>query len=200
MTTSHADQPLGLRERKKARTRTAIQDAALRLYLEHGYEATTIEQIAEAAEVSPSTFFRYFPTKPETVLYDRYDPILLESFVHQPAELTPLAAIRAAMRDVLDHLDPADLELEQTRWKLVARVPELRAAVTERMIPMAGMLADAVAKRVGREPDDFAIRTWTGAVIGALYASFLTALDDPDGDFLTAIDAGITLLEDGLPL
>lgn len=103
------------------------------------------------------------------------------------------------MHHVMDQLDPADFELEQTRWKLVARVPELRAA-TKRMIPMAGMRADAVATRVGRDPDDLAVRTWTGALIGALYAAFLAALDDPDGDFLTAIEAGIKLLEDGLPL
>lgn len=55
--------PVGLRERKKAKTKAAIQQHALRLFRQQGYQATTVEQIAEAAEVSPSTFFRYFPPR-----------------------------------------------------------------------------------------------------------------------------------------
>ena len=74
----------GLRERKKARTRFAIQQEALRLFREQGYGATTVEQIAEAAEVSPSTFFRYFQTKDALVLTDDYDPIMVERFRAQP--------------------------------------------------------------------------------------------------------------------
>ena len=64
----------GLRERKKAKTRAAIQQHALRLFQVKGYTATTVEEIAEAAEVSPSTFFRYFPTKEDIILYDINGP------------------------------------------------------------------------------------------------------------------------------
>ena len=79
------DQPRpSLRERKKAKTRAAIQEHALRLFMEQGYEQTTVEQIADAAEVSPSTFFRYFPTKEDVVMYDAFDPLMVEAFRAQP--------------------------------------------------------------------------------------------------------------------
>ena len=85
-----ADRPKpGLRERKKAKTRAAIQEVALRLFERQGYEATTIEQIAEAAEVSPSTFFRYFGSKEDVVVYDALDPILIEAWRKQPRRLGP---------------------------------------------------------------------------------------------------------------
>jgi AcrR family transcriptional regulator len=84
----------GLRERKKAKTRRTIQEHALRLFAEQGYEATTVDQIAEAAEISPSTFFRYFATKEDVVIEDDYDPLLIRAFIAQPASLSPVAAFR----------------------------------------------------------------------------------------------------------
>src|SRR5438309_1930906 len=88
----------GLRERKKARTRAEIQRHALRLFRRQGYEATTISQIAEAAEVSESTFFRYFPTKEDVVLWDEFDPVIVDAFRSQPVALGPIPALRAAFR------------------------------------------------------------------------------------------------------
>ena len=63
----------GLRDRKKQKTRWSIQEHALRLFQEHGYDQTTVDQIAAAAEISPSTFFRYFKTKEDVVVQDEYD-------------------------------------------------------------------------------------------------------------------------------
>ena len=88
----------GLRERKKARTRASLREHALRLFREQGYQRTTVEQIAAAAEVSPSTFFRYFPTKEDLVLQDDMDTRMVEAFERQPPGLTPIAALRGAIR------------------------------------------------------------------------------------------------------
>src|ERR687897_2381320 len=91
----------GLRERKKARTRAEIQRQALRLFRERGYEATTVARIAEAAEVSESTFFRYFPTKEDVVLWDEFDPLIFEAFRERPPELSPVRALRGAIREAM---------------------------------------------------------------------------------------------------
>ncbi len=100
--------PEGLRERKKARTRAAIREHALRLFREQGYSGTTVEQIADAAEVSPATFFRYFPTKEDVVLQDDFDIITLAALAAQPAELSPVAAFRAAAAAAWRQLSPED--------------------------------------------------------------------------------------------
>lgn len=86
--TAQQPQP-GLRERKKLKTRTAIRGAAFRLIAKQGYEATTVEQIAEASEVSPSTVFRYFPTKEDIVLTDEYDPVMASVLRSRPAGESP---------------------------------------------------------------------------------------------------------------
>ena len=74
-----------LRERKKLKTRESIQREAMRLIQKQGYDKTTIEQIAAAVEVSPSTFFNYFPSKEDVVLYDAYDPVIIPLLSERPA-------------------------------------------------------------------------------------------------------------------
>lgn len=188
-----------MRERKKARTRAAIQSQALRLFTAQGYAETTIEQIAAAAEVSQSTFFRYFPTKEDTVLYDRLDPVLMRAFVEQPAELTPLQAVRAACAQVFARLDAEESELERARQRLVFSVPELRNRMIEHIAAGLGMLAEAAAERAGRDPGDFTVRVWSGAVIGVVFAAYFSAAEAPE-NLVDVIDKAVTLLEDGLPL
>ena len=116
-----------LRERKKARTRAAIREHALRLFREQGYQATTVEQIAAAAEVSPSTFFRYFPTKEDVVLRDDFDDRALAAFERQPPSMTPLAALRAAIRETVATLTPEEWDEFRQTAALSVTVPEVRA-------------------------------------------------------------------------
>jgi AcrR family transcriptional regulator len=198
---SNGERPaVGLRERKKARTKAAIREHAMRLFQKQGYQATTVEQIAEAAEVSPSTFFRYFPTKEDVVLTDDYDPLILAAFRAQPAELSPVAALRAAMRAVFAGLPPEQVELERERLALIQSVPELRAAMLDGLRATIQLIAEAMAERVGRRPDEFAVRTLAGAVLGVVLASSFAAAEDPGADVFARIDAGLAQLEAGLPL
>lgn len=190
----------GLRERKKAKTRVAIQQHAMRLFREQGYEATTIEQIVDAVEVSPSTFFRYFPTKEDVVLYDNLDPLMMAAFEAQPAELTAAQALRAAMRDVFAALPDDELQDVRDRIGLVAAVPELRARALDEIVRTIRMFSEVVARRVGRPSDDFAVLTFTGALIGIAMAVMLAVMDDPQRDFVALFDAGLTQLESGLTL
>ncbi len=195
------DQPaVGLRERKKAKTKAAIREHALRLFNEQGYQATTVEQIAEAAEVSPSTFFRYFPSKEDVVLQDDYDPLLVAAFRAQPAELSPVAALRGAMRAVFAGMPAEQMELERERQALVVSEPELRAGALDGLGATIQLVAEVVAERVGRRPDELAVRTFAGAVLGVLLASLFAAAEDPTVDIFARIDDGLAHLEAGLPL
>ncbi len=191
---------VGLRERKKARTRAAIQEHALRLFAQQGYQATTVEQIAEAAEVSPSTFFRYFPTKEDVVLYDVLDPPVLAAFRAQPAELSPIQALRGAMRAVFAELPAEELEVQQQRDRLVRSVPELRARMLDEFARNLDLLAELVAERVGRRADELAVRTLAGAVIGVGIAAWFTAGDQTMTDSIAMLDASLAQLEAGLTL
>ncbi len=199
MTSSPAE-PTGLRERKKAKTRAAIQEHALRLFREQGYAATTVDQIAAAAEISPSTFFRYFPTKEATVLFDQLDPVLMRVAAAQPAELSPTAAMRKTLREVFDTLPRDEWERERDRQLLVFNEPELRGAILEQYADGLGMIADVAAQRTGRSPDDFEVRNWAGAVIGVILAAFYRAGSDPFKNYIELIDEGFAHLEAGLPL
>lgn len=191
---------MGLRERKKAKTRDAVQRHALRLFREQGYAATTVDQIAAAAEISPSTFFRYFPTKEATVLYDPLDPLLIEVAAAQPPELSPLAALRATIRLASEHLDPEEWARERERQMLVFSVPELRSAMMDLFASGIDVIATLAARRTGRAPDDSEVRNWAGAVVGVILAVFLAPRRTAEDDYLDLIDTALAHLENGLPL
>jgi AcrR family transcriptional regulator len=190
----------GLRERKKAKTRAAIQAEALRLFREQGYEATTIEQIAEAAEFSPSTFFRYFPTKEDVVMYDDLDPAVIAAYRAQPPTLTPVTALRAAMRQVLAQLPPGAIRDMRERFELIMAVPELRSRLLDELVRTIELVAELVAERVGRSSGDLAVRASAGAFIGAVMGVLFTAPTDGSVDYVALLDEVMERVEAGLPL
>jgi len=199
---STAQRP-GLRERKKARTRAAIREHALRLFREQGYDATTVDQIAEAADVSPSTFFRYFPTKEDVVLQDDLDVLAIGAFEAQPPELSPIAAFRAAAKDAFAALGEEDLARLRETTELSLTIPAVRAAAMDELTRTIDLIAEAVARRVGRDPGDFAARNVAGAAVGVILAANMPweqFAHESGADMFERVDAALAHLEAGLPL
>ncbi|MGK5638098.1 TetR/AcrR family transcriptional regulator [Streptomyces sp. URMC 126] len=200
--TSPAAQPgprLGLRERKKIQTRQAIRAAAYRLFEEQGYDATPVDQIAEAADVSPSTVFRYFPTKEDIVLTDEYDPLLEAALRSRPADEPPLRAIRntvlGAMRDILGDDSPE----MRMRNRLIRDVPSLRARSGEGMGKSARMLCSVLAQRTGRPEGDVELRIATTAVLAAMQEALMVWVDEGQtGDPVDYLRRALDVLERGL--
>jgi AcrR family transcriptional regulator len=191
---------LSLRERKKARTRAAIQRHALRLFREQGYEETTVSQIAEAAEVSESTFFRYFPSKEDVVIWDEFDPRFVDLFRAQPADVRPVAAMRNAIREVMTSLTPEQYAAVRERMDLMMTVRELQQTLLAQMAAPMRLVSELVAERTGRRPDEPAVYAVAGAIIGVAFAAMFAFLDKPDGDMAQMLDQALGQLEAGLPL
>ena len=162
----------GLRERKKQKTRESIQRTALRLFEKQGYAETTIEQIAAAVEISPSTFFNYFPTKEDVVLYDAYDPMAIRLFLERPKD----EPLNVGLRKVLEALAAEFQRDERTilaRGRLYMEVPELRSRIGDEVERTQVMVVQMLAERTGRRSDDFELRVTARVVIGAVYEATL---------------------------
>ena len=193
----------GLRERKKARTKTAIQQEALRLFREQGYAATTIEQIADAAEVAPSTVFRYFATKEDLADLTDYFPLLanlIEAFDAQPSDLGPIPALRRSIRAVFASQSPAEHAARRERELLMLAVPELWAANLSSIPHAIRVVSELVARRTGRSSDDAVVRNLSRAVCGVALAALFDTAQSPDADVPAELDEALAHLEAGLPL
>ncbi|MDI3408061.1 TetR/AcrR family transcriptional regulator [Streptomyces cavernicola] len=207
MTVTHTSSPArpGLRERKKIKTRAAIRRATYELIAQQGYEATTVEQIAAAAEVSPSTVIRYFPAKEDIVLGDGHDPAADAALRARPADEPVLDSLRHVIEDrlrtVLD--DPAERTELLLRARLIREVPAVRARFHESLADTARLVRPVVAERTGRDADDLKVRVFTAAVIGSLvetvqhWAEHARAHDRP-GELLSLVDAALDVFADGL--
>ncbi|GAA2026420.1 TetR family transcriptional regulator [Catenulispora yoronensis] len=189
--------PLGLRERKKAQTRDAIQRHALRLFRQDGYSATTMEQIAAAADVSPSTLYRYFATKEDLVLQDSYDEIVAAVFRAQPPETPPLEGLRLAVHEVLTSIDPEDRAEAAERARLSFTIPEVRGRALEHMLTTADVIAELFAERLNRPTNSLEVRVLSGSVIGAILGAQQLWITDLETDLLDLTERALQCLIDG---
>jgi AcrR family transcriptional regulator len=155
-----------------------------------------MEQIAAAADVSPSTLYRYFATKEDLVLQDDYDPMLAAAFRAQPPELPLLEAFRTALREVLAGISAEDRDEAVLRAGLSFTIPEVRARALDHMLTTADMLAELFAERLGRFRDDLEIRVLAGVVIGAILGAQQVWIADPGSDLLDLIEQALQCLID----
>lgn len=145
----------GLRERKKQRTRDALVDAAYELFHRKGYDATTVEEIAELADVSPRTFFRYFMSKEDVALapLDRQFTEVLAALAARPAGEPVISALRNAAVEVVQAYEARDaspeLKRHQSLQTLLAGTPALMAASLGHSTTRLDELARLVAARMG---------------------------------------------------
>lgn len=191
---------VGRRERKKARTRAAIQHEALRLFGEKGYDRTTMEEIAEAADVSASTLFRHFASKEALVLTDEYDPLIIDACRSQPAELGAVEAIRRGIRDVFERVSEEALADIRVRAELAVSVPDLRGAMLDQLAQAVRDVTTIVAERAGRTSDDFAVATLAGGIMGVMLSAELYWVEHPESELFALVDDALAHLERGLTL
>lgn len=198
---SPADRPRpGLRERKKIKTREAIRAATYALVEEQGYDATTVEQIADRAEVSPSTVFRYFPTKEDIVLTGPYAPLLLEELRGRPADEPWMDSVRYALGRALERSGREDPEVLRLRARLGAEVPAVRSRMFESMSETGRLLRRAVADRTGRDPDSLDVRVFAMSLAGALTEALLYWAENGfAGDPGELVGRALDVVEHGLP-
>jgi AcrR family transcriptional regulator len=190
---------VGLRERKKADTRVKISRAALRLAIEHGPDAITVDDIAAAADVSPRTVFNYFATKEEAIL--GFEPSrkleIGRSVLERPARELPLTALRAAFVKIATGV-PEVAELSRARVQLVRDHPQLHPSYVASHAALEDALAEAIAQRTGLDPER---SMYPRLVVSTAIAAFRTALDRAGpgtASLIDAIDESFDALAGGL--
>jgi AcrR family transcriptional regulator len=186
------------RERKKAATKLSIQEHALRLFVEKGYDATTVDEIAAAAGVSHMTFFRYFPRKEEVVEYDEYDPLIEDLIAERPAHEAPLTAVHRAIRVGLEQILDTDREALLIRTRLVLRNPVLRSRNLIAQDTTRELFARALARRAGLTGPDFAATIQASAALGVMAPALMAWTEGDDQDLIALIDAAFSALEAGV--
>lgn len=199
----------GLRVRKKAATRRALRMRALELFAAKGFSRVTVEDIADAADVSPRTFFNYFPSK-ESVIFGT-EPEVVDSLrrelVAAPVSLSPLEALQEVigerMRSIADEAaqlgrEPAEIV---ALMKEAATDPAFRAARAAEMASMERTLAEGLAERLGTdiERDPYPLLLAGCAAAASKIASFFWAHLGGRVPIEKLVEASFQAISEGLP-
>jgi AcrR family transcriptional regulator len=193
-------EPSSLRERKKLRTRQALGDAAMRLFLERGYQATTVADIAAAAEVSPRTFFAYFPAKEDVLFADsRHRVERLRAALARRAEGEGALAVLRRMADQILPDLTSNAETERIRRQVLGRHPALAARALRELLAAEQALAEGFAADLGLDPGDLEPQVAATTAISAMRAAALSwFLSGAPPDRRPSMGEALDLVERGL--
>lgn len=188
---------MGHRERKKQRTREQIVDAAFKLFAERGYAATTVADIAAAADIAPRTFFSYFPSKEEVVFYD-FDGLfesLSVAIVGRPEGVSAIDALREWVSKALpaEHEESPEAVL---RKRMCIDEPALAAHQQHLLSKLEDILREGVARDLGEPPDGLRPRMVSAAAVAAM-----SSLDDTSGtksERMALLDDALVFLRGGV--
>jgi AcrR family transcriptional regulator len=189
----------GLRERKKAKTRLALEAAALQLFDADGYDETTVEQIAEVADVSTRTFFRYYPTKADVLLSDQAGRLAMvtDTLAARPSDEPIMASLRALMIAISEDL-PAERHLLEAQNRWCKESDDLLAAIRNHHAAIVDLVTEFIGARL-EVPDTFGVRS--RAIATACVASLVDVATDwigPDGGATPDVDAAIAGIESAI--
>lgn len=185
---------IGRRERKKAATRKAISDAATILFVERGFDEVSIREVAEAADVSPTTVFAHFPQK-EALVFDE-DDAQRDLLVGAVRDRTPGTTVSQALRDLYRRelfglaFDPTG-DNRRRFMALISDTPALREYAARMWVRHEDALAQAIAETTGRETPDVAVRVYARMVLQLQILAF------ENDDSEATIEAGFRILDEG---
>jgi TetR/AcrR family transcriptional regulator, regulator of mycofactocin system len=192
--------PRGEVGRPPVTSRGELEQVALELFAERGFEATTVDDIAAASGISRRTFFRYFPSKNDVVWGD-FESLLAamdDWLVQAPADVPVLESLADAVVR-FNSLPPEAVPAHRERMALILHVPALQAHATLRYADWRAVVARFVARRAGG-PAAAAVPHLVGHVaLGAAVASYEQWLASPDADLSSLLAASFAELRAGFP-
>jgi len=170
---------------KFERTHHTITQAALELFANKGYEATSVGEIARSAGVSEMTFYRHFPSKQDAVLLDSFDHVIAEAVRRQPRSLPALQAIINGISEALENMPDTAIPEVRQRLRVIASSPELRVAAIATNYTSEQVIADAV---VDRTRSRFESQIVAAAAIAALTVALIESADEDEISLVSVIE------------
>ncbi|WP_329474897.1 TetR/AcrR family transcriptional regulator [Kribbella sp. NBC_01510] len=175
------------------RTRDRLLTAALELFAKHGYDGTSVSEIAARAGVTEMTFFRHFRAKASLLVDDPYDPVIGAAIRRQPVGLDPITRAARGVRSAWRQLPPPSVEEVRVRLRIVAQTPALRASIAGGTAATEAVIADALTRGTTSRQEALIA---AGAVMGALNTALLEWSLTDDDALGEAIETALDLLED----